>query len=44
MRELGDYLRHQQVTGYQPYFSVKDRAEDPDTTPVSTVADKEQAC
>ena len=31
MRELGDYFRHQQISGYQPYFSVKDQMHDPDT-------------
>ena len=30
MRALGDYLRQQQMTAYQPYFTVKDDIDDPD--------------
>ncbi|KAI9691461.1 MAG: hypothetical protein M1822_007532 [Bathelium mastoideum] len=30
MRALGDYLRHQQISGYQPFFTVKDDVDDPD--------------
>lgn len=30
MRSLGDFMRRQQGPGYQPYFSIKEKAEDPD--------------
>lgn len=30
MRALGDYLRHQQSSGYQPFFTVKNSIDDPD--------------
>ena len=30
MRALGDHLRHQQSSGYQPYFTVKNGIDDPD--------------
>ena len=30
MRSLGEFLRSQQRPDYQPYFSVKEKAGDPD--------------
>lgn len=30
MRALGDHLRYQQSPGYQPFFTVKDKIDDPD--------------
>ena len=44
MRELGDYLRHQQVSGYQPYFSVKEQIQDPDTNQVRVMCIKQKGC
>ena len=38
MRELGDYFRLQQISGYQPYFSVKDQINDPDVYQASSRA------
>ena len=30
MRALGDDIRHQQSSAYQPYFTIKDDIDDPD--------------
>ena len=34
MRSLGEFLRSQQGPGFQPFFSVKEKADDPDLNKV----------
>lgn len=35
MRSLGEFLRSQQRPDYQPYFSIKEKADDPDLNTVT---------
>ena len=44
MRSLGEFLRSQQRPSYQPYFSIKEKADDPDlntVTMTTTALDRE---